>query len=568
MEEVRLIRHYVSSSPLRIRAPLLGFHVDQPLTGVGEGDFIVVGWALLEDGPPAQIEIVADGKRVAHVRPEQARPDVGRVHPNVPGADASGFRVRLPGRGAGELVVQVVLDSGERIPIWLLKISDAARADAEQKRRGLLPMQSNAADRDQPEVPDDAIVPGDVNFRVVAIISTFNEADIIDPVLAHLYENRIEAYLIDNHSTDDTVERARAWLGKGLLDIETFPSQQPTGVPVAWAQILERKAELAAELGADWYIHHDADEIRESPWPGMSLHDALRWVDRLGFNTIEFRLLNFPPVDDGFAAGCDLKTYFTRWEEGPEHDRIQRKCWKAGQVDLLLADGGHDVRFENRRLFPIPFLLRHYPIRSQRHGTRKVMKERKGRFAPTEIALGWHRQYDHVDEGFNFLRNPASLQSFDLEQVRLETLVHGAGTVPENNADEEAAPLNYEGVLDRVDSKRIVGWARATNQEDEPVTVELWDGGRKFETVTAEAMRGDLKASGKGGGRAGFIVKTPEELLDGRHHWIWANVAGTAIALHGSPMVLGAVADGFAQRAAAPPSAGEVGAPSVSRSVE
>ena len=140
-----------------------------------------------------------------------------------------------------------------------------------------------------------------------------------------------------------------------------------------------------------------------SPWPGTSLRDAIRWVDRLGFNAIDFRLVNFPPVDDGFTPGTDPKTYFVRWEEAAEYDRIQRKCWKAGAEHVVLGDGGHDVRFEGRRIFPIRFLCRHYPIRSQAHGARKVVRERKGRFAADEIAMGWHRQYEHVREGHVFL---------------------------------------------------------------------------------------------------------------------------------------------------------------------
>ncbi len=394
-------------------------------------------------------------------------------------------------------------------------------------------------------------------FRVVGIISSFNEEDIIDPVLAHLDENGIEPYLVDNRSTDGTVDRAREWLGKGLLGIETFPPE-PTAddAPVPWTRILERKTELATKLGADWYIHHDADEIREAPWPGMSLRDAVRWVDRLGFNAIDFRLLNFPPVDDRFIAGSDPKTHFTRFEDGPEHDRIQRKCWKAGASELSLADGGHDVRFEGRRLFPIPFLLRHYPIRGQGHGTRKVLAERKGRFAADEMALGWHRQYNHVNEGFNFLRNPASLRSFDLEQVRLETLVQSGGERTTKDGVDDPPASEYEGVLDRVDEKHIIGWARAIGGEDRVLAVDLWDGDRKFATVAADVMRADLEAAGKGNGRSGFVLSTPPELHDDRRHWIWATVAGTPFALRGSPNVFGSAAgspdsgEGAAPRAA------------------
>ena len=116
----------------------------------------------------------------------------------------------------------------------------------------------------------------DSSFRVIAIIAAFNEGDIISPVISHLVENGIDAYLIDNHSTDDTVERAAGWLGKGLLHIERFPQSSADAAKFEWTAILRRKEELANTLQADWFIHHDADEIRESPWPNVTLKEFTR----------------------------------------------------------------------------------------------------------------------------------------------------------------------------------------------------------------------------------------------------------------------------------------------------
>ena len=65
-------------------------------------------------------------------------------------------------------------------------------------------------------------------FRVTAIIATFNEGDIISRVIGHLVENGVDVYLIDNHSTDDTVEKASGWVGHGLLDIDCFRRTDPS----------------------------------------------------------------------------------------------------------------------------------------------------------------------------------------------------------------------------------------------------------------------------------------------------------------------------------------------------
>ena len=266
------------------------------------------------------------------------------------------------------------------------------------------------------------------DFRVTALVSAYNEADIISSVIGHLVENGVDVYLIDNRSSDDTVAEAGRWLGKGLLKIEEFPEQGPAEgetLPFDWTAILQRKEELARELPADWFLHHDADEFREAPFPGMKLRDAIEWVDRLGYNCIDFRVFNFPPTDDRFQAGSDPRKHFQYWEEAAEFDRRQLKAWKnPGRPVSLVPSGGHDIGLPARRIFPIPFLLRHYPIRSQTHGRRKVFAERRGRFTDRERARRWHIQYDTIADGqHDFLADPARLRPYDDEQVRLELML-------------------------------------------------------------------------------------------------------------------------------------------------
>src|SRR5262245_43822553 len=293
------------------------------------------------------------------------------------------------------------------------------------------------------------------SFHVIAIIAAFNEEDIISSVIRHLIDNGIDVYLIDNHSTDDTVEEASQWLGRGLLQIERFPPSLPstceTPGPFDWSGILRRKEKLATELSADWLIHHDADEFRESPWPGLTLKAAIRWVDKLGYNCINFQVLNFCPIDDNFQRGDDPRDYFTFCENGAEFDKVQLKCWKVSKTQAsLVRSGGHEVSFEGRRVFPISFLLRHYPIRGQRHGLKKVFAERKKRFLESERSKGWHIQYDQIhDENHYFLRDPATLRPFNLERARLELMM------PEKVLRDLADRLvRTEGELDTFRSKK------------------------------------------------------------------------------------------------------------------
>jgi SAM-dependent methyltransferase len=256
------------------------------------------------------------------------------------------------------------------------------------------------------------------DLSVIAIVSAYNEADVIVQVLRDLIEQGIKVYLIDDGSTDGTVAAVERFLGQGLIDIE----RRPPATTFAWSEILRRKEELAQQLDARWFLHSDADELRESPWSKLTLLDAIREVDRLGYSAIDFKVLNFRPTDDRFLACNDLRDSFTFYEASSLWDRVQVKCWRKTEhrVDLV-SSGGHEAIFPGRQVFPIQFLLRHYPIRSSAHGERKVFHERLQRFASSERDRGWHIQYDTLSRG-SVIRDPATLVAYDRVAARLDLL--------------------------------------------------------------------------------------------------------------------------------------------------
>src|SRR5439155_3034906 len=140
---------------------------------------------------------------------------------------------------------------------------------------------------------------------------------------------------------------------------------------------------------------------------------------------IDFANLDFWPTHDNFTAGSDPRDAFAWCSEAATYDRVQVRCWrKTSKVDLA-SSGGHDAQFEDRRVFPIRFISRHYPIRGQAHGERKVFQERHGRFRELERARGWHVQYDAAQPGASFLRDEATLTRYDPDAVRVSlTLRH------------------------------------------------------------------------------------------------------------------------------------------------
>ena len=260
-------------------------------------------------------------------------------------------------------------------------------------------------------VADDS---GNSEFRVVALISAYNEEDIIVPCLRYLIKQGLEVYLIDNWSTDSTVELASEFLDKGLLAIEKFPQGGPPS-HYLWKDILSRVEQITKEIDADWFLFQDVDEIITSPWPGLSLRHAILKVDREGFNSIDHTVAMFHPVDNDFTPGGDFQAYFKYFEFADRPGQFVRiKAWKnLGRRVSLTGSGGHEILFRGRRPYPFRFLQKHYPVRSQTHGEKKILRERKPRWLPQERAIGWHTHYDQIHDGHSFVRQPGDLKLFN-----------------------------------------------------------------------------------------------------------------------------------------------------------
>ena len=222
-------------------------------------------------------------------------------------------------------------------------------------------------------------------MRVVTILAAYNEERFISGCLEHLSAQGVEAYLIDNCSTERTVEIAECYLGRGLVGIESFPRDE--GV-YKWGAILERKAELAATLEADWFMHADIDEIRLPPRSDSTLAQAFAEVDELGYNAVNFLEFTFVPTRE--APDHDhphfrqtMRWYYPFLRNFP----AQVKAWKRQPEQVDLGTGGHRVRFPDVRLYPESFKMQHYLFLSVPHALRKYVRKK---YDPAELRKGGH----------------------------------------------------------------------------------------------------------------------------------------------------------------------------------
>ena len=262
-------------------------------------------------------------------------------------------------------------------------------------------------------------------MRVVALLAIRDEELYLTRCLQHLYEQGIETCIIDNCSSDRTLEIARSFLKRGVFRIDSLPYN-------GFFELKEQlcyKEHLAAEIDADWFMHHDADEIREAPKPYKTLLEGIESVDRQGYNAINFDEFVFIPTkEDGSFEGKDYvkeMKYYYFFERKP---MTQIKAWKKSAKPVSLAkSGGHQVDFEGRKVFLVNFILRHYPALSRRHLVEKYSgrvyseKEVNGRswhkdkagFDPRRIALPKKEQLKEInDKGIWDISDPYDKYKF------------------------------------------------------------------------------------------------------------------------------------------------------------
>ena len=90
-----------------------------------------------------------------------------------------------------------------------------------------------------------------------------DEADIIELNLRYHAAQGIDEFIVtDNGSTDGTLEILERWRDDGSLRLISEPSTEDFRDQGHWW--VTRMGRMGAELGADWVLHADADELW---WP-------------------------------------------------------------------------------------------------------------------------------------------------------------------------------------------------------------------------------------------------------------------------------------------------------------
>ncbi len=305
----------------------------------------------------------------------------------------------------------------------------------------------------------------DKTMRILALMTVRNEARYLARCLSHLEAMGVDVCLIDNGSTDDTVAIAESFLSRNVVRIEHLPYE---GF-FALRPILENEERLANSLDYDWFIHHDADEIREAPAPFRTLKEGIEAADAAGFNAINFDEFVFvPTVEAPDHTGGDYVATMRHYYLYEPRQRRRINAWKKQPDNINLTHAaGHRVEFEGRNVYPESFIMRHYIALSHGHAIAKYC----GRvYSEEEFARhNWHGSRVFLaPEDINLPRQDelTALQdgSWDRSCPRDRHEYLGMAA----NRDTAKAPQRRHGPLGRLKLGlvRLLGAADSTGKEE------------------------------------------------------------------------------------------------------
>jgi hypothetical protein len=255
-------------------------------------------------------------------------------------------------------------------------------------------------------------------MRLAMALTVRDEADIIEDCLRYHRGQGVDLFVVcDNGSTDGTLSILERCADAGFLHLEHFEGSARD----LWEIGATRIARIAADEGADWVVHADADEFW---WPlqgtlketleriparfGMVSGPRTEFIPRLGdapfperMTIRETRALRGPKTAHRASAAvrlCGTHPHQIWVEDGPASSTFSGRPGLRGE--------GHDAAeipsFELILAPDFPARVLHYPLRSLDQYRRRVARAiESGPGAPDEVRAAYEE--GRLDETYEAL---------------------------------------------------------------------------------------------------------------------------------------------------------------------
>jgi hypothetical protein len=245
----------------------------------------------------------------------------------------------------------------------------------------------------RPDPSDPEPIP---DFRLFAMLGTWMEADVIDACVRNAFAQGCdEVFLVDNASTDETVEvaqRAGATLAVSFSS-ESYNESMRIGI------MNEAVREISQRAGDEhiWWLWLDADEFPQGPG-GATIREYLESLDRQ-FRCVGARFFNhFPSSVPAYIPGRHPIDDMPWCEELPadlcgnslNHFKHPLQRFDRSGPPLVSGVGAHSVSCRRAGLFePRDSLLVHHFNYREEHATRARMELLCGNDAGSDTRVSY-----------------------------------------------------------------------------------------------------------------------------------------------------------------------------------
>lgn len=195
-------------------------------------------------------------------------------------------------------------------------------------------------------------------MRTAAVSMCKDELDVVDGFVQRMCSQVDLLIVADNNSTDGTRQRLDELAREHPLTVIDDPE-----IGYFQARKMTRLAAIAADMGADWVICADFDEVWYSPFG--------RIADVLAEH------------DDAAIATAELYDHVATAQDPADPDPFTRLGWRRiapaplqkvavrPTIPVRIEQGNHGARYDTATVDGL-LVIRHYPWRSPEQAVRKV----------------------------------------------------------------------------------------------------------------------------------------------------------------------------------------------------